>query len=222
MITYSLYRKTHNKTGLQYLGFTTKDPYSYHGSGLHWVRHLKKHGYDYKTEVIQRSYTKSAIKAWGLFYSKLWDIVNSKQWANLKPESGTGGQLFTGNNNPMRREEVLTKFRGENSASKRVDVRKKISESHLAKGNHHHSKNPESIKKRSGDYHYTKTRNHTSKDNPFYDHTIYCWTNIKTNEVVYLTQHEFQGRYGARPSSTSSAISGAIKSTVGWTVSRQP
>ena len=54
MITYCLYVKTHKKTGLQYLGFTTKDPFNYNGSGHHWCRHLKKHGSDHTTEIIQK------------------------------------------------------------------------------------------------------------------------------------------------------------------------
>ena len=35
-----LYKKTHNKTGLKYLGKTiSKDPYTYSGSGVYWTRH---------------------------------------------------------------------------------------------------------------------------------------------------------------------------------------
>ena len=166
--------------------------------------------------MIQRCYTKSAVKSWGLFYSELWSVVESKQWANIKPESGTGGQLLFGDNNPMKREEVLVKFRGNNSASKRISVKKKISDAHLAKGDDHHNKDPIVIAKRSGKNHYSKDPKYTSKDNPFYDHTVYCWINKQTSEEVCLTQNEFQKRYGARPSSTSALISGIIKSTVGW------
>jgi len=44
-MTIYLYKKTHNITGLQYLGKTiSKDPYSYTGSGVRWTNHLKKHG----------------------------------------------------------------------------------------------------------------------------------------------------------------------------------
>lgn len=51
MIIY-LYLKTHNTTGLKYLGKTVKDPSTYKGSGLHWTRHLAKHGNDVNTEAI--------------------------------------------------------------------------------------------------------------------------------------------------------------------------
>jgi len=35
-----LYKKTHNETGLQYLGKTIRDPHKYPGSGLYWKRQL--------------------------------------------------------------------------------------------------------------------------------------------------------------------------------------
>lgn len=38
-----LYVKTHNITGLKYLGKTNnKDPHSYKGSGKYWILHCKK------------------------------------------------------------------------------------------------------------------------------------------------------------------------------------
>jgi hypothetical protein len=42
-MTIYLYVKTHNNTGMKYLGKTTKpDPHKYPGSGKRWTRHLKK------------------------------------------------------------------------------------------------------------------------------------------------------------------------------------
>ena len=38
-----LYIKTHNVTGLKYLGKTTQDPYKYKGSGKRWTNHINKH-----------------------------------------------------------------------------------------------------------------------------------------------------------------------------------
>jgi hypothetical protein len=91
MIIY-LYVKTHNKTGLKYLGKTTStDPHRYPGSGLYWTRHLKEHGYNYTTEIIKECQTKEELKEWGLYYSRLWNIVDSNEWANLKLENGDGG-----------------------------------------------------------------------------------------------------------------------------------
>jgi hypothetical protein len=87
-----LYVKTHNKTGLKYLGKTvSKNPYKYKGSGTHWKLHLKKHGNDVSTVILHETNSETEIKQLGLYYSNLWNIVESKQWANLKPEEGTGG-----------------------------------------------------------------------------------------------------------------------------------
>jgi hypothetical protein len=93
MTIYILYVKTHNKTGLKYLGQTTsKDPHKYSGSGVYWKLHLNKHGYDYTTEILHRCQSKEELKQHGLYYSNLWNIVESNNWANLKEENGNGGR----------------------------------------------------------------------------------------------------------------------------------
>ena len=84
-----LYKKTHRKTRLQYLGVTTQsDPHAYPGSGVRWKKHLEKHGYDYDTEILLETSSKEELKEVGLYYSNLWNIVESKSWANLIPEAG--------------------------------------------------------------------------------------------------------------------------------------
>ena len=93
LITY-LYKKTHNITGLKYLGKTTsKDPHHYKGSGKHWRYHIKKHGYDVTTEILKECSTPEELTKWGLYYSNLWNIVENKEWANLRPEDGGFGPL---------------------------------------------------------------------------------------------------------------------------------
>lgn len=88
-MTIYLYVKTHNKTGLKYLGQTkSKDPCKYRGSGTYWKLHIKKHGYDVTTEILKECNSISDIRHWGLHYSELWNIVNSEEWANLKEETG--------------------------------------------------------------------------------------------------------------------------------------
>ena len=91
MVIY-LYIKTHNKTGLKYLGKTArKDPYSYSGSGIDWIAHLEKHGYDFTTTILQECSNNEEVKKYGLYYSSLWNIVESKEWANRIFEGGEGG-----------------------------------------------------------------------------------------------------------------------------------
>lgn len=91
MIIY-LYKKTHNVTGLQYLGKTTStNPHKYKGSGKRWANHIAKHGYDVTTEILKECETIDEIKHWGRYYSKLWNVVESNEWANLTEENGEGG-----------------------------------------------------------------------------------------------------------------------------------
>jgi hypothetical protein len=99
-----LYIKTHNKTGLKYLGKTSsKDPFKYKGSGLYWKRHIEKHGYDVFTEIIYESDDVNIIKEQGLIFSKLYNIVEDPNWANLKEESGDGGWDFVNKDENIRK-----------------------------------------------------------------------------------------------------------------------
>jgi hypothetical protein len=93
--------KTHNKTGLKYLGFTKqKDPHKYTGSGKRWLNHLNKHGFDYSTELLYEGEDKLKLQELGEYYSNLYDVVHAKDsagkkiWANLKPERGEGGAFI--------------------------------------------------------------------------------------------------------------------------------
>lgn len=90
-MTYFLYQKTHNTTGLKYLGKTIADPYKYPGSGVYWTNHIKKHGNDVSTKVLQECKTEAELIKWGLYYSHKWNVVESKEWANLTEEAGPGG-----------------------------------------------------------------------------------------------------------------------------------
>ena len=91
-MTIYLYKKTHKVTGLQYLGKTiSSNPYLYPGSGAYWRHHLEKHGNNVETEILRECQTEDELKEWGQHYSKLWNVVESKDWANLIEEAGTGG-----------------------------------------------------------------------------------------------------------------------------------
>lgn len=85
--------------GLKYLGKTTaNDPFSYMGSGTYWLKHIKKHKFtkeDIKTIILLETSDTEELKRVGIYYSELWDIVNSKDFANLTIECGDGGQTMT-------------------------------------------------------------------------------------------------------------------------------
>lgn len=86
-----LYLKTHRGTGLRYLGTTVQNPMTYLGSGVHWSRHLKKHGRDVETKILFCSNELDEVKEQGIYYSEKWDIVRSKEFANQTIEQGQGG-----------------------------------------------------------------------------------------------------------------------------------
>jgi hypothetical protein len=114
MIIYTLYIKTHKITGLKYLGQTTaNDPHRYKGSGVDWVDHINRYGYDVRTEIIYQGFDKEERNQLGRYYSRIWNIVKSqddfgnKIWANRIPETGggpgikPGSRNHSGSNNPM-------------------------------------------------------------------------------------------------------------------------
>lgn len=90
--TIYLYVKIHNKTGLKYLGKTTKkDPYKYKGSGVYWLKHIKKYGYDVTTKILFVSNDIIEFEKVSLQYSYIYNIVDSPEWANLQEENGKDG-----------------------------------------------------------------------------------------------------------------------------------
>ena len=93
MVKYILYLKT-SPLGLKYLGKTTKDPFKYVGSGKIWLRHLKKNGIsadEIKTEILFETDNLEEFKINSKEISIKLNIVESKEFANLKLEEGDGG-----------------------------------------------------------------------------------------------------------------------------------
>lgn len=101
-----LYVKQHSVTGLKYFGKTAKrDPYIYLGSGKYWQRHLKKHGKLVVTLSVWEFNNIKECEEFAIKFSKENDIVNSKEWANLREENGKDGNTIgspgmKGNRNP--------------------------------------------------------------------------------------------------------------------------
>jgi hypothetical protein len=142
-MTIYLYVKTHNKTGLKYLGQTSStNPHKYPGSGLYWQRHLKMHGYDYTTEIIKECQSKDELREWGEHYSDLWDVVKSEEWANLKPETADGslGYIMTEED----RQKIRDGLKGKTLSD---EHKKKLSE--LKKGKPGHPRSEEARAKMS-------------------------------------------------------------------------
>lgn len=91
---YFLLLKQHKITGLKYLckHYGTKSSCElYPGSGTRWRSHLRKHGYDVKTTILYETICPKDFKNKGVEYSKIYNVVSSKDFANLVPEDGSGG-----------------------------------------------------------------------------------------------------------------------------------
>lgn len=214
MITYYLYVKTHNTTGLQYLGQTIRDPHKYIGSGIRWNRHLNVHGNDVSTIVIQKCYTKSALKSWGLYYSQLWSIVESKQWANLKPEEGQGG--WGGDQNPNNHPIV------KQLKSNRMKIYNPLYRPDVAKK--HKSccetamRDPAIRKRHLAAVHSKKWKKSRAKrvgaKAPSYDSTVYTFKH-KDGTIETCTQYDLRKKYGEKVNTTC-LIHKKIKRSQGW------
>lgn len=86
--------------GLKYLGVTTENnPYNYKGSGKYWKNHLKFHKFkstDIATDILLETNDLNELSFWGMYYSKIWNIVESEEWANLMEERGLDNFITKG------------------------------------------------------------------------------------------------------------------------------
>ena len=120
-MTIYLYLKTHNVTGMKYLGKTVRDPFTYNGSGLYWQRHLKKHGCDISTEILFETSDQKQFNKISKKYSQKFNVVESKLFANLCHEEGQGGHTLYSS---KRNQAISEKLTGK---TKTKEHRKKIS-----------------------------------------------------------------------------------------------
>lgn len=182
---YYLYIKE-SPLGLKYLGKTTKDPYTYMGSGKIWKRHLKKHNLtqnDIKTEVVLETNDLTELISKGIELSKLYNIVESKEWANLREESGDGGDTskFIDYSDPKRHDPSRSKHLNVWLNNVTEEVRKRVLQERIskvdfkerakkAKENTNWDSWRESIKNRKTDYSFLDKLHEQSKK-PIYQLT---------------------------------------------------
>jgi hypothetical protein len=206
---YYLYLKTHNVTGLKYLGQTCQDPFKYHGSGKKWTEHLQLFGKDVTTQIIYQSTDIKEIADVGRYYSSVWNIVESKEWANLIPESCSGHGNF-GKLSDEARQRLSERMRGDSNISKTADFREKHSrDNHWTKRIEHQGK--EHVMKRA------EVREKISGPRCYrYDHTQYTFFNQELQLTVTATKHEFQKTYGLDQSCISRLVAGKFKQYKGW------
>lgn len=155
-----LYVKRH--TDLYYFGKTIKNPEKYNGSGTHWSRHIKKYGKD-KIETLWYMHFDDIFELHNtaLHLSKLFNIVESTEWANMIPENGLDTGFPTKNTIWVHNKEGKNARVNPNNIPDgyiigmhtSAESSKKRSDSHLGKRN-----SPESIAKSTA---YLKGRKKT-------------------------------------------------------------
>lgn len=94
MTTYKLMVKEHSLTGLKYLCVTKRKNWeSYTGSGVYWKQHLKKHGKIFTTVLLFETDNLEHLETECKYYSELYNVAESNEWANQIPELGYIGNM---------------------------------------------------------------------------------------------------------------------------------
>lgn len=139
-----LYLKQHNKTGLKYFGKTIKDPETYKGSGIYWNNHLNQHGHDVTTIWKQLFTFESELTQYALNYSAEHNIVESSEYANLKPEDGLMGGDTGLSNEGREKLRQAAKSRTHSEETKQKIKEARVNQTNLRTGKKH---SPETISK---------------------------------------------------------------------------
>jgi hypothetical protein len=220
MKNFVLYVKTHLDTGLKYLGQTSNaNPHKYTGSGKYWLRHIKQHGKNWETEILHESQDKKEIDTLGIYYSQLWNVVESSDWANLKPESGDGAA--SGEHNPMRNSNILAKQQSIVNdpaiKEKHKQATIKAMSDPLVKAKLKAQRNtPEYKAKLKYTLHKSEIiDNRFGNKNPNFDPTVYEFKHVSGQQFTG-TRFDFDQKYKLTSGSVSRLLSGKYRSTQGW------
>jgi len=123
--------KQHNITKKYYLckrvTSNIKSVFSYKGSGKLWTRHLQKHGTDISTCILFIAKDITKFKEEANFYNKIWSVGNNKNFLNLRPEEGDGGDTWTYSKNVSTRKSKLSKtMKAFNKTDSGKEIRKRV------------------------------------------------------------------------------------------------
>ncbi len=155
--------KIHNLTGLCYLCYhrgSRESCIKYKGSGKYWKNHYKVHGNDISTFFLLETNKIEEVQTKGPYFSKLWNVINSEEWANLCEENGkVGGPrvALSGSNHPMygKHHSDITKLK-----MRLLKIGKPLTKSHCDKISKSNKGKPGYWKGRS---HYSLTKIKMSK-----------------------------------------------------------
>ncbi len=121
-----LYIKKCSHCELKYFGKTTlQDIDSYSGSGDYWLKHLRKHNATVIHLWNSAWYHDDSIVRFATKFSKLNNIVESRNWANLKIEDGLDG----GDPGPAGRAKIRETLKSLHATEKGKELLRKIGRS---------------------------------------------------------------------------------------------
>jgi hypothetical protein len=168
----------------------------YTGSGVVWKSRIKKYGKEnIKTLwVSDWYYDAHEIQQIALHFSEENQIVESRLWANQKPENGLDG----GDMGPKGRQKLSEAYTGVKHTPER-----NAAKSQRQKG-----------KKKSQQW---------LDNRPAYDKTEYIWENENTKETVISNRRDFAKKYISEhtkwsKSATTSYLRGERKTLFGWKI----
>jgi len=224
---YYLYIKTHQTTGLKYLGYTTHDPYTYPGSGIDWKIHYQIYGKNLvNTEIILETNDWEELTFMGRYYSSLWKITTAmddfgnKIWANRIIESGGGSselmKIFSNNPEERKKRSIKSKEMHANPQFKKFHRQRSLEAARIPGVQ---ERKRESMKLTLAS---TEAKDRRSKQvgklAPRYDHCIYEFEN---SSGIYerCTRKELIDKYHLSPSAVCGLLSGERKSHKGWKLS---
>lgn len=94
--------KEHTHTKLKYLckhvASSFSECESYKGSGTYWKRHLNQYGNHVKTTCLFVTEDEKEFRKIAKKYSSEFNVIDSKEWANLCAEEGQGGNTVIDKN----------------------------------------------------------------------------------------------------------------------------
>lgn len=234
-MTIYLYKKTHNKTGMQYLGKTTKDPLKYKGSGKDWVPHINEHGYDVTTEILRECSSNEELSVWGRYYSELWNITESDTWANRIPE--TGGGLGVASNaaktenirrwsDPAYREKMKAihnhpaRLKKNAEKMKTLWQTKEYVEKQLSSHRSSEFRSRNSVIQKEVQNRPDVKAKLSGRNSYRYDHTIYEFIHT-SGKVEHCTQYELIQKYELEQRNLNAVVKGKRKRCKGWSLMRE-
>jgi hypothetical protein len=194
--------KTHSKTGLKYLCQTTRRDYNkYSGSGTYWKRHLKIHGSQHTTEVIKECVSREEMIKWGNYYSTLWNIVESNEWANLKPEEGNGNTT-----------EWTIELWKKSGFREKIAKARKVSYT----TEEYRQQQRNNSKKLWASLEFRNNRpDQSGINNPNYDPTAYTFID-NTGRIFTGSKLEFSKKYNLRTKAVRHLVKGDVQTHKGW------